>query len=705
MIDKYYKNPYKGPFAFGMTDENNFFGRNAETRELINLIKQNQLTVFFGASGTGKTSLINAKLLPQLTREYFHPIYIRINFANKEESPLFFVRKRIVEELHKWNKDITDFKENQSLVDFAAKNVIFKGLIKPILFFDQFEEIFTLGPQNIQKNIKILIDELADLIELRLPDDLKKYDYIENITNFKVVFSLRQDWVGYLDDYSRQIPSILENRYRLKKFSPEQAIDAIIGPSKNKVTLNTAVAIIKKIGNETLSIISKSSLYDLAKYDIEQREVDPFVLSLYCYQIYEKAQRSKTENINEDFINHNDDTSLIRAYYEEKLQDQEEIKRIIEEKLLNDSGKRIIAPLSSFTGNNEKLKDEIHAIANNTGIIRLIGMNSKSEIEITHDRLAEVIKESRDEHETKKLNEEAIKKNNEAEELRANAKKKENEAENFKKLANSAKKASFIIAIVAIIFISLIFIWAFHQSAAIINHAKSDYTVQGLQSQLTNLKANNNHLQDSIDNILRLIPAQTKLESAQILDTSKLVSLVKYDSLLKEYNTLKSSSKAQNEALTQTYQSSSNDNAKLITSLNRELDSLYQLLQPKKIDAPTDELSNLKSNIKVLEYCPLGLKSQKDFYQFDDLKYSDLSLKFTISNIKIENFQDFIVVKFRAPINGSNNMRVYIDSSRINITNAFIENYDPNHKFGKGTYSYEILYKNKQLKSGSFEVR
>ncbi|HET6994487.1 MAG TPA: ATP-binding protein, partial [Chitinophagaceae bacterium] len=209
------QNPYRGPFSYKEGDEDIFFGRNREVDELIDLIRKNQLTVLYGASGTGKTSLLHAKLLPQLKREYFHPIYIRINFANNED-PLHLIRKRIVDELRIWDHQIPEFHPDQSLLHYAAKNVIYKGLIKPVLFFDQFEELFTLGPKTDSEKIHRFMFQLSELIELRLPDDLKTLDYINNITNFKVVFSLRQDWIGFLDDFTQLIPSISEVRYRLK---------------------------------------------------------------------------------------------------------------------------------------------------------------------------------------------------------------------------------------------------------------------------------------------------------------------------------------------------------------------------------------------------------------------------------------------------------------------------------------------------------
>src|SRR5690242_9663519 len=62
-----------------------FFGRDEEIERLTNLIKTNTLTIVFGKSGTGKTSLLNAGVFPRLRKDYFLPFRIRLEF--KVDSP------------------------------------------------------------------------------------------------------------------------------------------------------------------------------------------------------------------------------------------------------------------------------------------------------------------------------------------------------------------------------------------------------------------------------------------------------------------------------------------------------------------------------------------------------------------------------------------------------------------------------------------
>ena len=62
-----------------------FYGRDEEIDLLTNLVKANTLTIVFGKSGTGKTSLLNAGVFPLLRKDYCLPFRIRLEF--QDDSP------------------------------------------------------------------------------------------------------------------------------------------------------------------------------------------------------------------------------------------------------------------------------------------------------------------------------------------------------------------------------------------------------------------------------------------------------------------------------------------------------------------------------------------------------------------------------------------------------------------------------------------
>ena len=74
-------NPWPGLDPFDETDREYFHGRAAEAGELLRLVRREPLTVLFGRSGLGKTSLLKAGLFPLLRAEDCLPVYLRLDHA------------------------------------------------------------------------------------------------------------------------------------------------------------------------------------------------------------------------------------------------------------------------------------------------------------------------------------------------------------------------------------------------------------------------------------------------------------------------------------------------------------------------------------------------------------------------------------------------------------------------------------------------
>jgi hypothetical protein len=58
--------PYVGPRPFGREEEDLFIGRDREARDLCSLVVAHPIVVLYAASGAGKSSLLNAGLIPLL---------------------------------------------------------------------------------------------------------------------------------------------------------------------------------------------------------------------------------------------------------------------------------------------------------------------------------------------------------------------------------------------------------------------------------------------------------------------------------------------------------------------------------------------------------------------------------------------------------------------------------------------------------------
>ena len=63
------QNPYVGPRSFEEQESQFFFGRDQETEILTGLVMARRAALFFAQSGAGKSSLLRAGLIPELTRQ------------------------------------------------------------------------------------------------------------------------------------------------------------------------------------------------------------------------------------------------------------------------------------------------------------------------------------------------------------------------------------------------------------------------------------------------------------------------------------------------------------------------------------------------------------------------------------------------------------------------------------------------------------
>ena len=87
-----YQRPFLGLRSFEEKNKSQFGGRDEEIKELFGLVENHGLTVVFGKSGIGKTSLLKAGLIPELQQNFYFPIYFRIDYSSSR-TPLDQVKK------------------------------------------------------------------------------------------------------------------------------------------------------------------------------------------------------------------------------------------------------------------------------------------------------------------------------------------------------------------------------------------------------------------------------------------------------------------------------------------------------------------------------------------------------------------------------------------------------------------------------------
>ena len=89
------KNPWLGLASFTEETRQYFFGRDEEVAELARRVQRKLLTVLFGQSGLGKTSILRAGLVPRLRSQGYCPVYVRIDYSKGSPEPAEQIKQAI----------------------------------------------------------------------------------------------------------------------------------------------------------------------------------------------------------------------------------------------------------------------------------------------------------------------------------------------------------------------------------------------------------------------------------------------------------------------------------------------------------------------------------------------------------------------------------------------------------------------------------
>ena len=148
------ENPWPGLVPFTEDFHHYFFGREPETEELFRLVRRETLTVLFGQSGLGKTSLLRAGLFPRLRQTDMVPVYLRLDYSPDTPPLIRQVWEVLAQTLKAQQMDAAAPSASETLWEyFHRRDVEFwtakNRLATPLLVFDQFEELFTVGRANV----------------------------------------------------------------------------------------------------------------------------------------------------------------------------------------------------------------------------------------------------------------------------------------------------------------------------------------------------------------------------------------------------------------------------------------------------------------------------------------------------------------------------------------------------------------------------
>jgi hypothetical protein len=397
MIDA--ERPWPGLLPFTEDARSFFHGRETETDDLFRLIEREPLTVLFGQSGLGKSSLLNAGVFPCLRRAGYLPVYLRLNLDAAAPTLIEQVWSALISECVDYEVNATAPMPGDSLWQYLHRpGTRFLNPhgrpVMPVLIFDQFEEIFTLGRQTPEQmeRTQVLLNQLGELIENRLPPALEseltehpelldQFDLLRQ--NIKTVFTFREDHLADFEGLKVHIRPIMQNRMRLTPMRGDRAAKAIRQVGTGRLSEAVAARIVRFVGRAEAG-------------QLEEISVEPALLSLVCRELNEQRIARGQQEISADLIQGENTQQIIAQFYNQGFAGLDvRVRYFVEDRLLTTAGYRDSCALENALAEPGVSEAAIQSLVDRR-ILRREERGGLVRLELIHDVLAIVAKGSRD---------------------------------------------------------------------------------------------------------------------------------------------------------------------------------------------------------------------------------------------------------------------------------------------------------------------
>lgn len=219
------QNPFPGLRPFKTSETNVFFGRKDVTLDLITRLANRRFLAVLGASGTGKSSLVRAGLLPSIkTLPGKHGMW-NVAICRPGKNPFGNLSKALskatmfpgLDDYKIWESISTSSYGYEELYNASGTSKEFNTLI----IIDQFEELFRhrkeggiTGKNDSALFVKMLID----------------VSKIENLNTY-VMITMRSEFLGDCVQFPELVEEINNGQFLVPKLTGKQLKDAIIEPS------------------------------------------------------------------------------------------------------------------------------------------------------------------------------------------------------------------------------------------------------------------------------------------------------------------------------------------------------------------------------------------------------------------------------------------------------------------------------------------
>ncbi len=391
MVNSFITNssPYIGPRPFERRDRLHFFGRDSEAAELIALIIARRVVVLYAPSGAGKTSLLNALVVPQLENNDFEVFPLARVQGAVQAHLNSVVNPYLLSTIMSWSEaeEKQEYLTQLTIDDYLTQQEPLEdkyGQPAPrVLIFDQFEELFTAYPTRWEERT----DFFRQLDTALTTDPL-----------LRIVFSMREDYLAQLDPYAKYLPDNLRHSFRLERMRPSAALTAITGPlqvTDRKYAPGVAEKLVEELRQVRVET-AEGTIIDTGEF------IEPVQLQVVCQNLWRSLPPDITIITRTDIETYGDVNQALAKFYENVLRktkqethvQESEIRDWFEKKLITPAGTRGIVFQDQEKGETDGLPNNAVSELESAHIIRGDIRAGSRWYELTHDRFVEPIQKS-----------------------------------------------------------------------------------------------------------------------------------------------------------------------------------------------------------------------------------------------------------------------------------------------------------------------
>jgi len=228
---KFVRNPFPGLRPFGQEEDYLFFGRDEQIAEVVKRLRENRFLAVVGTSGSGKSSLIRAGVIPSLHRGAMTSTGSRweVVYTRPGGSPIENLARSLAQS-DLYEKDRYDQNDDFARI-FLSLNRSRAGLIEAVrqselgagtnvlLIIDQFEELFRYRKQD-EESLTIATDFVGNLLEATSNPN----------SNIFVVITMRSDFLGDCSLFAGLAEAVNRGEYLIPRLNRDELQSAIVGP-------------------------------------------------------------------------------------------------------------------------------------------------------------------------------------------------------------------------------------------------------------------------------------------------------------------------------------------------------------------------------------------------------------------------------------------------------------------------------------------